>query len=86
MKWLVAALGCALALAFAMPLSQEAQADGVYRAVRTYSPVAFTRKRCIAPAARDGAQVTWIRNASEKCCYDRVFRKGTCYPANRRCF
>jgi len=85
MKWLIVALGCALALAFAMPLSQEAQADGVYRAVRTYSPVVFSRKRCIAPT-RDGAQVSWICNASETCCYDRVFRKGSCYPADRRCF
>ena len=85
MKCWIAALGCAIALAFAIPLGQEAKADGVYRPARAVSPVVFTRKKCIAPARR-GAPVTWICSASETCCYDKILRKGSCYPASRRCF
>ena len=68
-RWIVA-FGCALTLALATPLGEEAEASG------------FSRKKCIAPAMRT-AQATWVCNASEKCCYDRLLRKGTC---TARCF
>jgi hypothetical protein len=79
MRLWIAAFGCALAFALAIPVSQEAKADGFgYRPVRhAYGPVVFTRKKCIAPA-RDGARVSWICNAAETCCYDWLFRRGTC--------
>jgi hypothetical protein len=82
-RW-IAAAGCALALALvAAPLANRAEADGI-----PTSPV-FTHKRCIAPASwfsRSGARTTWVCRAIEKCCYDWLLRKGTCIPANRRCF
>lgn len=81
--WIVA-LGCALTLTLALPLGSEAKADGMYRPVRAYAP-AFTRKLC-TPPARDGARVTWICSASEKCCYDWLLRRGTCVAATGRCF
>jgi hypothetical protein len=70
-----------------MPVGNEAEADGVYRrayspAHRAYGPV-YMHKRCIAPAMFE-AQITWVCNANEICCYDRLIRRGTC-PSDR-CF
>ena len=86
-RW-IAAFGCALTLVLAVPVGNEARADGYERA-----PVAraYTRKRCIAPTTRwmrlwRTSETTWICAASEKCCYDRLLRKGTCLAASARCF
>jgi hypothetical protein len=83
MKARIVALGCALSLTLALPLADQSKADGMKQAARAYAPV-FTRKLC-TPPARDGARVTWICSASEKCCYDWLFRKGTCVAATARC-
>jgi hypothetical protein len=40
----------------------------------------YTRKKCLPP---DRAQ-SWVCSAAEKCCYDRILRKGTC--VTDRCF
>jgi hypothetical protein len=87
-RWIAAsagALAVALALGVSLPLGNEAAADGmkapVYRAP--------TKKRCIAPAGRwwmrTSTPVTWVCAAAEKCCYDRLLRRGTCLPASQRC-
>jgi hypothetical protein len=68
----LAPFGCAMALALATPLGNEADAGSYYR-----------HKRCIAPAVRD-APTTWVCKASEICCYDWLLRKGSC--PTRRCF
>ena len=68
----MAIFGCALALALAAPLGNEA--DARYH---------YAHKRCIAPAML-GAKTTWVCRASEICCYDRLLRRGTC--PTRRCF
>jgi hypothetical protein len=87
-RWIAAsagALALALALGIAMPLGNQAAADGMKGPV--YS--APTKKRCIAPSMgwwRSSGPVTWVCAASEKCCYDRVLRKGHCLPATDRCF
>lgn len=82
-RW-IAVAGCALALALAAPLGNQAEADGMVT-----RPV-YKHKRCIAPASwwwrTGGAQTTWVCSASEKCCYDRLLRKGTCLAASARCF
>jgi hypothetical protein len=83
-RW-IAAFGCALTLTLAMPLGNEATADGI--APRR---VVYTKKRCIAPEMRwlwrAQTQVTWVCAAAERCCYDRVLRKGTCLATTERCF
>jgi hypothetical protein len=85
-RWIAAsagALAVALALGIALPLGNEAAADGMKAPV--YS--APTKKRCIAPAGWwMRTQTTWVCAITEKCCYDRVFRKGHCLPAAQRCF
>jgi len=68
----LALLGCALALALAVPLGNEADAHSYYRF-----------KRCIAPATY-GTPTTWVCKASEICCYDWLLRRGSC--PTRRCF
>jgi hypothetical protein len=68
----MALLGCALALALAAPLGNQADAQSQYRF-----------KRCIAPAMH-GAPRTWVCRATEICCYDWLLRRGTC-PTGR-CF
>src|SRR5262245_4775886 len=68
-RWIAAsagALALALALGIAMPLGNQAAADGMKGPV--YS--APTKKRCIAPAMgwwRSSGPVTWICAASERC-------------------
>jgi hypothetical protein len=87
-RWIAAsagALAVALALGLALPLGNEAAADGMRAPV--YS--APTKKRCIAPVgwfSRTRTPTTWVCAAAEKCCYDRVLRTGHCLPAAQRCF
>jgi len=79
-RW-IAAFACALVLALATPFGNEAGADGVDRRA------VYKHKRCIAPAMWWGrGQTTWVCTASEKCCYDRLLRKGNCIGASARCF
>jgi hypothetical protein len=81
-RW-IAAAACALALALALPLGNQAEADGIPTA-----PV-FKHKRCIAPASwfsRSGDRITWVCRIEEKCCYDRLLRRGSCLAATARCF
>jgi hypothetical protein len=83
-RW-IAVAGCALALGLAAPLATEAVADGM--PVR--APV-YKHKRCIAPVMwwwRTGeSRTTWVCSAAERCCYDRLLRRGTCIAADARCF
>lgn len=86
-RWIAASVGAAavtLALGLAVPLGNHAAADGVDRPVQR--PV-YKHKRCIAPASRwsRSGPTTWVCNINEKCCYDRLLRKGHCLPADRRC-
>lgn len=78
-RWIVV-LG--LALAFAAPFASVADADGVVRRKAVYA-----NKKCIAPAMWWGrGQTTWVCTAAQKCCYDRLLRKGSCLDATARCF
>jgi hypothetical protein len=83
-RW-IAAAACALTLGLALPLGNVAEADGFRRAAPVYS-----KKRCIAPEMRflwrAQTQVTWVCAAAERCCYDRLLRRGTCIAADARCF
>lgn len=76
-RWIMAC-GCFLGFALATPFGNEAAADGFERQ-------AYRHKRCVAPAMLWTAQTTWVCAASEKCCYDRLLRKGTCIEASARC-
>jgi hypothetical protein len=83
-RW-IAVSACALTLALAVPLGNVAEADGFVR-----RPV-YSKKKCIAPAMRwlwrtSAQPYTWVCAATEKCCYDRLLRKGTCVAADARCF
>jgi hypothetical protein len=78
-RWIVVS---GLALALVLPLVGEAVADGMAPRKAVY-----TKKRCIAPAMWWGrGQTTWVCTAAQKCCYDRLLRKGTCLDATARCF
>jgi hypothetical protein len=94
-RWIAAsagALALALTLGIAMPLGNQAAADGMKAPVYA----APTKKRCIAPPMRwgwglgmgrgRGQPITWVCAATEICCYDRLFRKGHCLAATDRCF
>jgi hypothetical protein len=87
-RWIAAstgALAVTLALGLAVPFANHAKADGIERPV--YRPVYHRHIRCIAPATWfTRAQTTWVCSAGERCCYDRVLRKGSCLPASQRCF
>jgi hypothetical protein len=61
-RW-IALVGCALTVALAMPFGNAAEAARL--------------KRCIAPATA-GAKMTWVCRAGDRCCYDWLFRRGTC--------
>jgi hypothetical protein len=76
----IAAFVCVLALAVAAPMGSEAEADGVTR------KASYRHLRCTAPAMLWRASTTWVCNAGQKCCYDRLLRKGTCIEASARCF
>jgi hypothetical protein len=86
-RWIAAsagALAVTLALGLTLPLGNEAAADGMRAPV---SRPVYNHKRCIAPARwLDRTPTTWVCNITEKCCYDRLLRKGTCLPADQRCF
>jgi hypothetical protein len=71
-RW-TAFFACALTLAIAAPLGQQAEA-------------AYTRKRCIAPSMWGAAQTTWVCTAAERCCYDWLLRRGSCIATSARCF
>ncbi|MGE0852867.1 MAG: hypothetical protein AB7O44_25190 [Hyphomicrobiaceae bacterium] len=77
-RW-IAALGCVFALTLAMPFGNVAEADGGRKIYRS--------KKCVAPARMlREAPVTWRCAARQKCCYDWLFRRGTCVAASARCF
>jgi hypothetical protein len=88
-RWIAAwagALAVAFTLGIAMPLGNEAAADGMKKAPVYSAP---TKKRCIAPAGwwmRTTTGTTWVCAAAEICCYDRLLRRGSCLPASQRCF
>jgi hypothetical protein len=77
-RW-IAALVCGLVLALAMPLGNEAVADG-YGGGHGYA-----HKRCIA-SKRFAPQTTWVCPMSRQCCYDWLRRRGNCIKATDRCF
>jgi hypothetical protein len=89
-RWIAAfagALTLTLALGAAVPFVNNAAADGVNAPVYH----GYRHIRCIAPASWLGGwwsrgQTTWVCNASERCCYDRVLRKGSCLQAGESCF
>lgn len=88
-RWIAASAGVlavALALGIALPLGNEAAADGMKKAPVYSAP---TKKRCIAPTdrwwMRSQTPVTWVCAAAERCCYDRLLRKGHCLTASQRC-
>jgi hypothetical protein len=77
-RW-ITALACALTLSLTLPFGNAAQADGVERHVARHL-------RCTAPARFLQPQsTTWVCKVSQKCCYDRLLRKGTCLEAADRC-
>jgi hypothetical protein len=91
-RWIAAtagALALTFAFALAVPFGNNAAADGVERPV--YRAV-YKHKRCIVPARSWGMSwwskgpTSWVCNADETCCYDRLLRKGSCLPASQRCF
>ncbi len=86
MRYWMAILGCALLAASALSFGSTANADGYrrYGPARAYAPT-FTRKLCTPPSRWGRTPATWVCSASEKCCYDWVFRRGTCVGANDRC-
>ena len=77
-RW-IAAFACALTLSLTLPLGSAAEADGA--AVRHVS----RHIRCTVPARFLQAQTSWVCKVSQKCCYDRLLRKGTCLEAADRC-
>ena len=85
-RWIAATAGAltlVLTLALAIPFATDAAADGANRPVYR----GYQHKRCIAPAEWWGrGQTTWVCNANETCCYDRLLRKGSCLAASQRCF
>ena len=92
-RWIAAsagALAVTLAVGLAMPLGNEAMADGM----RAPAAAVFKNKRCIAPPMRwglglgrgSGQPVTWVCKIEERCCYDRVLRQGNCLAPTDRCF
>ncbi len=87
MRCWIAIFACAMVTAAALPFGSMAKADGYYSPVRAVAVApTFTRKLCTPPSSRwDRTPATWICSASQKCCYDRVFRRGTCVGATDRC-
>jgi len=77
-RWIVV-LG--LALALVAPFAGEAEADGI-----THRRAVYMHKRCIAPGMWGRGQTTWVCSADQKCCYDRLLRRGNCLDARARCF
>jgi hypothetical protein len=77
-RW-ISAFACAITLSLTLPFGNAAKADGMAR------PVAH-HMRCTAPAMfLMRTPVTWVCKASQKCCFDRLLRKGTCIEASDRC-
>jgi hypothetical protein len=76
-RW-IAALGCAMVLALAMPLGNEAVADG-------HGGHGYGHKLCFA-SKRFAPQTTWVCPMSRQCCYDWLRRRGSCIPLSARCF
>lgn len=77
-RW-ITALACALTLSLTLPFGNVAQADGADRHVARHL-------RCTAPASfLQRTSTTWVCKLGQKCCYDRLLRKGTCLAAADRC-
>jgi hypothetical protein len=77
-RW-ITAFACATTLSLILPFGNAAEADGVDRAVARHV-------RCTAPAMfLTRTPTTWVCKARQKCCYDRLLRKGTCIGAADRC-
>jgi hypothetical protein len=78
-RW-TSAFVCVLTLSLTLPFSNAAEADGVSRSVARH-------KKCTAPAMLFmRTPTTWVCKASQKCCFDRLLRKGNCLAASDRCF
>ena len=77
-RW-IAILGCTLAFALVALLGNKALADGMPRKV-------YSQAKCVVPARLWMSQTTWSCARDQKCCYDRLLRKGTCIGASDRCF
>ncbi len=67
----IALLGCALALAMAVPAGFQAEAKG--------------KNKLCAATALDGKQTKWKCKGAEKCCYELLTNKGKCVPAGQLC-
>jgi hypothetical protein len=77
-RW-ISAFACAITLSLTLPLGNAAEADGVARPVARHM-------RCTAPAMfLMRTPATWVCKVRQKCCYDRLLRKGTCVEASDRC-
>jgi hypothetical protein len=78
-RWIIAFV-CLITLSLMLPLGNTAEADGVTRA-------AARQIRCTAPAMfLMRTPTTWVCRVGQKCCYDKLLRKGTCIAASDRCF
>ena len=44
----------------------------------------YSKKLCIADNTRSRKQVTWVCQADQLCCYDRLFDRKSCQPKSRR--
>jgi len=78
-RW-ISAFACAITMSLTLPLGNVAEADGV--AVRSVA----RHVRCTAPAMfLTRTPTVWVCKAGQKCCYDRLLRKGNCLDAADRC-
>lgn len=77
-RW-ITAFACLITLSLTLPLGNSAEADGVSRSVARHM-------KCTAPAMFFmRTSTTWVCKVGQKCCYDRLLRKGTCLAASDRC-
>ena len=76
-RW-IAIFGCALAVALVMPVSNQAQADGMPRKI-------YRKTQCVVPARLWMSPTVWSCPRDQKCCYDWLLRRGTCIAASERC-
>lgn len=77
-RWISAvALGAALAFAFTLPMSSEAEAKKKASVPKN--------KACIGTTI-EGKKVSFKCKASESCCFDGLMAKGNCVPKGQVCF